>query len=155
MVLLGHVDYAAVIILFSRYSLNWLELCSGIRTQDGGTEVLHVVSLRCFILYYRACFATGSTARYPFFLPLHTVRDAPPWGTWLRTLLLWRKVGKDRVRRIKACTWRDSYPRPPDYKACTLPLCHNRSYTLSTLSEARISSSWRGTSSCFKNPSSS
>ena len=31
-----------------------------------------------------------------FLLSEHTVRDAPPWGTWLRTLRhWWRKAGKE------------------------------------------------------------
>ena len=29
-----------------------------------------------------------------FFISQHTVKDAPPWRTWLRTLHWWRKVGK-------------------------------------------------------------
>ena len=35
------------------------------------------------------------------FLLQHTVRDAPPWGTWLRTLHWWRKVGRDREKKLK------------------------------------------------------
>ena len=53
-----------------------------------------------FLWGYWACFATGSTAWHPFSLfLLQTPRDAAAWGTWLRTLHWWRKVGKDRRRR--------------------------------------------------------
>ena len=49
---------------------------------------------------YWTCFAPGSTARHSFLLLLqHTDRDAPPWGTWLRTLHWWWKVGKYRRRK--------------------------------------------------------
>ena len=34
-------------------------------------------------------------------LSLHTVGDAPTWGTWLRTLHWWRKVGRDIRNRKK------------------------------------------------------
>ena len=49
-----------------------------------------------------ACFAPGSTARHQFFSFTAHSWDAPPWGTWLRTLYWWRKVGKDRRRREKS-----------------------------------------------------
>ena len=59
-----------------------------------------------------------------FFNSQHTVRDAPPWGTWLRTLHWWRKVGKHREKKIKKkrerrrskkpSTRRDSNLWPPD-----------------------------------------
>ena len=35
-------------------------------------------------------------------LSQHTNRDAPPWGTWIRTLHWWRKVGKDGKKKKKA-----------------------------------------------------
>ena len=74
---------------------------------------------------YWACFAPGSTARHPFLMfSQHTVRDAPLWGTWYRTLHWWRTVGKDR-RRKKPSIRRDSNPQPPDHKACALPLWRN------------------------------
>ena len=71
---------------------------------------------------YWACFAPGSSARNPFFpfLSKHTVRDAPPWGTWLRTLHWWRKVG----RLWKKKPW-DSNPQTSDYEVCALLLCNN------------------------------
>ena len=74
---------------------------------------------------YWACFTPGITAKYPFLLlSQRTVRDAPPWRTWLRTLHRWRKVGISR-RRKKPSTQRDLNPRPPDYEECTLPLCYS------------------------------
>ena len=51
-------------------------------------------------------------------------RDSPPWGTWLRTLQWWRKVGKI-VRRKKPSKKQDSNPWPPEYEACALLLCYN------------------------------
>ena len=61
-----------------------------------------------------------------FFLSQHEARDAPPWGTWLRTLHWWRKVGKEK-RRKKLSIRQDSNPRPPHYEACAIPLCYNHS----------------------------
>ena len=37
-----------------------------------------------------------------FLLSQRSVRDAPLWGTWLRTLLWWRTVGRDGTKRKKA-----------------------------------------------------
>ena len=64
-----------------------------------------------------------------YFLSLHTVRVAPPWGTWLRTFQWRRKVGRDRrnwkKKKKKPCTWRYLTPRPPDYKACATTTAHS------------------------------
>ena len=50
-------------------------------------------------------------------LSQYTAGDAPPWGTWLRTLHWYRKVGK--IEERNPSTWQvDLYPRPPDYRAC-------------------------------------
>ena len=77
---------------------------------------------------YWACFVPGSKSRHSFFYFFHnTVRDTPPWGTWLRTLRLWRKGGKERKRRKKPSTQQDSNRQPPDYETCALPLCSNHS----------------------------
>ena len=66
-----------------------------------------------------------------YLLSLHTVRDAPPCGTRVRTLHWWRKGGRHRwnqkKKEKKPSTWRDSNPRPPDYEEWALPLCYNRS----------------------------
>ena len=35
---------------------------------------------------YSACFTQAAQLGIHFFLPQHTVRGAPPWGTWLGTL---------------------------------------------------------------------
>ena len=106
---------------------------------------------------YWGCFAPGSSARHTFFLffiSLHTVRDAPPWGTWLRTLHLWRKVRRyirnrkkkkkkseeeeeiERRRRKKPSKRRDLNPRPLDYEACynRSPLVTLVAFNSSTLS---------------------
>ena len=74
---------------------------------------------------YWACFTPGSTTRLPsLLLSRHTVRDGPPWGTWLRKLHWWRKVGKDGRSRKKPQTKEKLNPRPPEYEACALPLCY-------------------------------
>ena len=82
---------------------------------------------------YWACFALGSSAKHPFFyfFSQHTVRDAPPWGTWLRTLHWLRKV-RDKEMKLKEeekkpSSWQDLNPQHPDYEVCALPLCYNRS----------------------------
>ena len=43
------------------------------------------------------------------------------------------KVRKDRRRRKKPCTWLDSNPPPPDYKACALLLGYNHGPDTDTL----------------------
>ena len=67
-----------------------------------------------------ACFDPWN-AKHSFLL---LSRDSPPWGTWLRTLQWWRKVGKI-VRRKKPSKKQDSNPWPPEYEACALLLCYN------------------------------
>ena len=69
---------------------------------------------------YWACFAPDSSPQlgihFFLFLSLHTVRDAPPWETWLRTLHWWRKVGRERAKRWRkkpSTPQRVSNPRPP------------------------------------------
>ena len=57
-----------------------------------------------YYLYYPIwadwdCCASGSLAWHQFFVSQLTIRDAPPWGTWFRTLHWWRKVEKDRRRK--------------------------------------------------------
>ena len=40
-----------------------------------------------------------------------------------------RKVGKDRKsKKKKPSTWQNLNPRPPNNKACALPLCYNHYY---------------------------
>ena len=53
---------------------------------------------------YWACFAPCSSARHPFFLIFSQLsdRDAPTWGTWLKTLHWWRKPERDRKQKKKA-----------------------------------------------------
>ena len=82
--------------------------------------------LSLFFYPNRAYWAPCSIAtRPPFFLSQHTVRDAPPWGTRLRTLHWWRRVGNNRRRRKKLITRLDLNPWLPDCEACALLLCYN------------------------------
>ena len=48
---------------------------------------------------YWTCIAQAAQLGIHFFLPQHTVRNSPLWGTLLRTRHWWRKVGKDRKRK--------------------------------------------------------
>ena len=58
-------------------------------------------------------------------LSQHTDRDAPPWGTWIRTLHGWRKVGKERKKKKKPSSRQYLNPQPLDYNTSAIPLCHN------------------------------
>ena len=73
-----------------------------------------------------------------FSLSQHTVRDAPPWGTWLRTLHWWRNINRDKRNRKKKNKGQDPNPRPTDYEAYALPLCYNRSRTRKLFSHLTI-----------------
>ena len=47
-----------------------------------------------------AWFAAGSPTWQFLSLSYHTVRDAPPWVNWWKSLHWWRKVGKDWKKKI-------------------------------------------------------
>ena len=54
-----------------------------------------------FLMCLASLLSPGSTAWHLF--SFHDIiRDAPPWGTWLKRLHCWRKVGQDRKSKKKA-----------------------------------------------------
>ena len=107
--------------------------CSARRRKSEGGEkscpaskvFMRAISVKWyFFLFYPiwahwASFAPISSAKHPFWLYFFntTQLETSFWGTWLRTLLWRRKVGRDReeiTRRRNPSIWRDLNPQPQD-----------------------------------------
>ena len=81
----------------------------------------------CTISAYWACFYPGSADRHPIAFTTHSWRCTSSRNLIKDTPLV--KESRKRWKKMQKtpCTWQDSNPCPPDYEACALPLCHNRS----------------------------
>ena len=104
---------------------------NSIRSLKQSDITARLVSWQFFLPYpIWACFTPGSSPRHLFCyisFTTHIQRCKFFWGTWLRTLHGWRKVGRDREEEkspapggIRTYNLKSFAPQ-----ACALPLCYN------------------------------